>query len=581
MFRVGHIINETYRIERLLGQGGTAAVFLVSHVRMPRQFALKVITGAHCSAEFVQRFRQEAEILASIVHPHLVNVVDWNQTPDGKPYLVMEQLVGSDLADFLRRIGPLSPSLALQIFIQVAAALQTAHEHGVVHRDLKPANIFLCNNGPFPYFTKVLDFGIAKSVRLPSALQTDRSVIMGTPAYMAPEQARGDGEQVDERTDQFALATVLYEMIAGRPAFYRVGDHLMETILRVLTAEPEPLHEPRIDAAVRRAMRKQRDQRFPSLAEFIEATGAHELSTAMAVLDRTARVSIRPTPSQPALNPVPPVPPVFPAPLVFPVPSATSAPPVFPVPPLPSAAREIGENPAVSPPSKPEVNLQPPLVAAVTPALEPATQKAAGKLISYDRLRRWCSAAAMVSLLLTGSIPDCGGHSGPEIMDAGAEAGAAPDAAEGDSGSESEADGFVSQEDEGLWEIEDLAVNSPTTPADLAASRPARARTVDLGTVHRGHSPHCCEFSVLGNESIGNEVKEGILACFNRAKPLLSRFHIFKGKVRLGRNRLGLVVVSDWIADPVGMAISSCLEGLKVKHDLLPQTATVSVQESR
>jgi eukaryotic-like serine/threonine-protein kinase len=166
MFPVGHVLDATYRIERLLGKGGMAYVYAVSHVRLPRRFALKVITAPIAQgSEYVMRFRREAEILAELEHPNLVAVNDWNITPDGKPYLVMELLSGEDLAQCLHRTGALPTKVALSIFSQVAEALQVAHARSIVHRDLKPANIFLCKNGVVPYFAKVLDFGIAKSAQ--------------------------------------------------------------------------------------------------------------------------------------------------------------------------------------------------------------------------------------------------------------------------------------------------------------------------------------------------------------------------------------------------------------------------------
>lgn len=285
MLAIGDILNDTFRIKALIGQGGTACVYEVEHVRVPKRFALKVITGPSCSDPvFMQRFRQEAEILATLDHPHLVGLVDWNRSDQGQPYIVMELLIGEDLGRFLARTGALPPSLALPIFVQVADALRAAHEHGVVHRDLKPGNIFLCKNGAFPNFVKVLDFGIAKSVRTNVPMQTDRSIIMGTPAYMSPEQARCGMEHVDTRTDQFALAAILYEMLSGQPAFYRSGEDAVSTLIRVLTEDPPPLSYPHLDAAVRRALQKDKEQRFPRLIDFVEATGATERGSVMMML---------------------------------------------------------------------------------------------------------------------------------------------------------------------------------------------------------------------------------------------------------------------------------------------------------
>lgn len=272
MFPVGHVLGETYRIERLLGKGGMACVYVVSHVRLPRRFALKVITApAAQGSEYVLRFRREAEILAELEHPNLVTVNDWNVTPDGKPYLVMELLNGEDLAQCLSRTGALPQCVALSIFAQVCEALQVAHARNIVHRDLKPANIFLCKNGMNLYFAKVLDFGIAKSAQHAGGAVTEQLVLMGTPAYMAPEQAQGNVAVIDARTDQFAMALVLYEMLTGRSAFYRRGEAPMLTIYRVITEDPEPLADAQLNRAVMRALRKNPDERYPSLSEFVSA----------------------------------------------------------------------------------------------------------------------------------------------------------------------------------------------------------------------------------------------------------------------------------------------------------------------
>ena len=272
MFAVGDVLDATYRIERLLGKGGMAYVYVVSHVRLPRRFALKVITAPIAQgSEYVMRFRREAEILAELEHPNLVTVNDWNTTPDGKPYLVMELLSGEDLAQCIHRTGALPAKIAISIFMQVAEALQVAHARNIVHRDLKPGNIFLCKNGPTPYFTKVLDFGIAKSANHGGGAVTENLVLMGTPAYMAPEQAQGNIALIDARTDQFALGLVLYEMLSGRSAFFRRGEAPMVTLFRVISEDPEPLADERMQRVIMRALRKEPAERYPTLAEFVEA----------------------------------------------------------------------------------------------------------------------------------------------------------------------------------------------------------------------------------------------------------------------------------------------------------------------
>lgn len=275
MLQPGHLFKDTYRVEKLLGAGGMAEVYLVAHTRLPRHFALKLmhIEGSD-RRDFLDRFRQEAEILARLRHPHIVDVIDWDYTPEGKPYLVMEFLEGETLDSFIHRASPLSVPVALNICSQIGEALEAAHTAGVVHRDLKPSNIFLDKHGNKPNFVKVLDFGIAKVARIEETPLTSRSAIMGTPGYMAPEQAMGKVDLIDARADQFALAAILYEMVAGKPAFYEPGETIYAILTRIIEEMPLPLQNLQINRAVMRALAKMPEDRFPTLKEFLAATGS-------------------------------------------------------------------------------------------------------------------------------------------------------------------------------------------------------------------------------------------------------------------------------------------------------------------
>jgi len=274
----GQIISDTYRVDRLLGSGGMAEVYRVIHTRLPKHFALKLmkLTGRQ-RGQFLARFRREAEILGGLKHPHIVEVIDWNELPDGSPYLVMELLDGEDLSSFLGRTGTLSMAVTLHICKQVGEALTAAHARGVIHRDLKPANVFLCRNGPFPNYVKVLDFGVAKVVDVEKTPLTASASLMGTPGYMAPEQAMGRIHEIDGRTDQFSLAAMLYEMLSGQPAFYRPGETMYNILNRVVNEHPPPLAPPQaseqVSQAVTRALSKQKEQRFPSMQDFLTALG--------------------------------------------------------------------------------------------------------------------------------------------------------------------------------------------------------------------------------------------------------------------------------------------------------------------
>src|SRR5207247_1702896 len=157
------------------------------------------------------RFRREVQVTSQLAHPHIVHVSDFGNAPGGQPYLVMEYLEGEDLADRLHRVGRLSLETALGIVNQVASALAATHAKGIVHRDLKPENVFLLRVEGVSDFVKVVDFGISK-VKHSDEKLTRASVMMGTPAYMAPEQATGRVDDIDHRTDQWALACLAWEM---------------------------------------------------------------------------------------------------------------------------------------------------------------------------------------------------------------------------------------------------------------------------------------------------------------------------------------------------------------------------------
>ena len=163
---------------------------------------------------------------------------------------------------------------ALDIFAQIGEGLCAAHAVGVVHRDLKPSNIFLDRNGGRPNFVKILDFGIAKLTLDGRTPLTAHASVMGTPGYMAPEQALGRVETVDHRADQFSLAVILYEMLAGQPAFFTPGEALYRTLERVVHEEPPPLADSPLSRVLQRAMAKRPEDRYPALREFMDAVAA-------------------------------------------------------------------------------------------------------------------------------------------------------------------------------------------------------------------------------------------------------------------------------------------------------------------
>ena len=240
-----------YEVLRELGHGGMGVVYLARQVRLNRLVALKMIrSGSNVEPELLHRFQIEAEIVARLQHPHIVQIHEVGQI-EGMPYCCLEYCPGGSLADHLRE-GPLPPKLAVQILVQVADAIHAAHQAGIVHRDLKPANVLLVGqafqpdeNNPvrlesLTYVPKVTDFGLAK--RLDSSEgQTQTGQLLGTPSYMAPEQASGRLAEIGPATDVYALGAILYELLTGRPPFKAAT--VLETLDLVRQAEPVPVRQ--------------------------------------------------------------------------------------------------------------------------------------------------------------------------------------------------------------------------------------------------------------------------------------------------------------------------------------------------
>jgi len=268
---VGTLLNDTYRLERLIAQGGMGAVYEASHLRLSRRFAVKVLVAPlDRHPELLNRFRREAEIIAAIGHPHIVDAVDFNHTARGEHYIVMELLEGETLAARLRRQGSFSLVQAAHIIKQAASALQAAHHKGIIHRDLKPHNIFLCNRGRRDDFVKIFDFGVSKVMHSLSKL-TKVNVVLGTAVYMAPEQVRGASD-LDQRADIYSLGCILHEMLSGRTVFE--GETPLAIFRQVTGAKPPPLSSrcpdlpKQVEAVVMRSLAKERRERFDTMLAF-------------------------------------------------------------------------------------------------------------------------------------------------------------------------------------------------------------------------------------------------------------------------------------------------------------------------
>lgn len=257
-----------YRIINQIGQGGMATVYKAYQLSMDRNVAIKVLPGQLAeSAEFIQRFQQEARIIANLEHPHILPVFDFGES-DGVTYFVMRFLEGGTLKDRMKD-GPLSWDEIDRLFTQLAEALGYAHDRGIVHRDLKPANALIDTNGNL-FLT---DFGIAKLLESASPRLTQTDAVMGTPAYISPEQAQA--LTVDRRSDIYSLGIILYEMVTGRVPF--TADTPLAVILKQISdpLPPPTTIKPDLPASVERvilkALAKNPDDRFSSTAEFIAA----------------------------------------------------------------------------------------------------------------------------------------------------------------------------------------------------------------------------------------------------------------------------------------------------------------------
>jgi serine/threonine protein kinase len=271
--RVGQTLGGRWRVDRLIDVGGMATVYEATH-RNGRRSALKVLHSRFArDAEVRRRFLREGYVANRIDHPGAVAILDDDVTEDGAPFLVMELLLGESLSGWLARSGGRLPvGEVLAIGEQVLEVLAAAHENGIVHRDIKPGNIFVTRTG----HAKLLDFGLAR-IRdgAISLVPTAAGLVLGTAGYMAPEQARGNPEEIDARADVFAVGAVLFRALAGRPVHEKRTP--IDTILAAMREPAPSLREampgagPALVAVVDRALAFERRDRFSTAAEMREA----------------------------------------------------------------------------------------------------------------------------------------------------------------------------------------------------------------------------------------------------------------------------------------------------------------------
>jgi serine/threonine-protein kinase len=318
----GDVFAGKYAIERPLGLGGMGAVFLARHLELDERVALKVLlpatTAGAPSGEAAARFIREARAAIKIRNEHVVRILDVGRL-EGAPYIVMEYLEGSDLARLLDDHGCLPIDDAIEYVVQACEAIAAAHAMGVVHRDLKPANLFLARTSDGHPCVKVLDFGISKiqgssdgeSTGKNPAL-TSTTTVMGTPCYMSPEQLRSTRD-VDARADIWSIGAILHALLTGTPPYD--GESNADVSAKIIRDLPTPVRQLRSDvpteleAIILRCLEKDRDRRFPDVAELAQALAA--VAARPAVAASAARVVRSTVAAAPTLSSLPPPPPAI------------------------------------------------------------------------------------------------------------------------------------------------------------------------------------------------------------------------------------------------------------------------------
>jgi len=279
MLPPGSVLGQRYRLDRQIGSGSMGVVYAAHDLSRDQPIALKMIDRGHTvDATMVARFQREGRIVSDLRHPNIVEVFDVGEI-DGDWVMTMELLDGTNLADAIEATTAYTPESAIPILRGVLDALEIAHARQIVHRDIKPQNIFLARNGGGAATVKVLDFGVAKVVGLNSEDQLTRSgTILGTPEFMAPEQATGKG--ADHRSDLYAVACVAYAMLCGRPPF--VDNWPMRIVMKQAFEPPVPpsrlrpelARAPEIDRVMARALEKNPEDRYQSAGEMRAAIEA-------------------------------------------------------------------------------------------------------------------------------------------------------------------------------------------------------------------------------------------------------------------------------------------------------------------
>lgn len=393
---IGQILAKTYRIERFLGAGTVGTVYVARHVRSGGLYAVKVLhRKLAASPDLYQRFQDEARLIATLRHPHILPITDFDRDENGIPFFVMDLLEGENLQQRLKHKEVLPSAQALEIIQQVGSALQTAHRSGIVHRNIKPENVFLVRHDLGDRViesTRIMDFGLARFRRMAPAGTRDAS--LGVSCYMAPETLSETTTPIDGRADQWAMAVIAYRMLSGKLPWDEGNPE--ELLRQIVNEAPRPL--PRTAelpahtvAAISRGMSKRREDRYETMMDFVRALTARTASAAHVETGGTPPATPAdaapqhrpPVPSGRVAAPAPPIPsgavtgppppPVPPAPASAPPPPVPGAVPVAPVTAKPAAAPP----PQSAPPPVSRPASGPPPVLAAPPLLIPEGTAAA------------------------------------------------------------------------------------------------------------------------------------------------------------------------------------------------------------
>lgn len=308
MLREGDLLAGKYRIEHQLGQGGMGYVLAAMHEQLQQRVAIKFLSAEQeGNPDAAARFMREARAAVRIQNEHVARVIDVAELSDGSPYMVMEFLSGTDLSDELQAQGRFAVSTAVDYVLQACEAVAEAHTLGLVHRDLKPANLFLTTRADGSPLVKVLDFGISKAMAssLTSASLTSAKAMLGSPAYMSPEQARAP-KMVDVRTDIWSLGVILFEFLSGRLPF--TGDTPLSVVAATFI-EPtpslcalQPDLSPEVAAVVERCLQKKPEDRYQTVAELAQALAPFAERHSLTSVARIQGTILRPSSSPPPMS---------------------------------------------------------------------------------------------------------------------------------------------------------------------------------------------------------------------------------------------------------------------------------------